>query len=608
MKLNIPEQVEPGKDDFPNHPRKVKKWLTELKQANMGDYTRQIYNGLMQLNRQSMPPKYRLENLEQLREPTRHIFSQLHKHFVNRTLPLPEKSLKIITLNQAVLNEIATGYKILIFEAANDLNKVDNKILLVACERALHYYAEYLLKSSQIYANIPNALWWDIHRIYAYAESKKLHSKKIKDSEHSLKSVSVEDYYKLILLFSLSRPNALRQSDTERVFMAMPEWIKYTNLTSHPVANKLNQYFCSKLDSDIPPHCLSNDEIKSGSNIRALETGKLLEYLKKQITQNVDLTNATTIDNQISQETLRMLITTWSLCTKRRFSRADKASDIKVAIGLTSIHNAIIDQQKAPEPKRSKRPRSTFSLESISDNERAKKDIFAQQEPTFLITHPDMKASESSSAGAWDMVAKGRALTESYARELQAQDDELGELNKEAPDLHWKISNVSAGGYCLQWNSQTTSRAQVGELIGIREKEPDHSYQWRVGVIRWMQYSRENGLEIGVQVLSPKVVTCSVRRLERKNEEPFNCLLLPGIKPLQQPATLLLPAYAFKKGGMLQLHAYERDMEIQLGTIREHTGSFTQFQFIQTDNKDAPEENDKKQSSSDDFDSIWSSL
>ena len=302
-----------------------------------------------------------------------------------------------------------------------------------------------------------------------------------------------------------------------------------------------------------------------------------------------------------------MLVTTWSLCAKRRFSRAQKASDIKVAIGLTSIHNALIEQEKAPESRPNKKPRSTFSLESISDNERAKKDVFAQQDPTFFITHPDMKANENTSAGAWDMVAKGRALTESYARELQA-DDEFGDLNIEAPDLHWKISNVSAGGYCLRWNSETTSRAQVGELIGIREKEPDHSYQWRVGVIRWMQYSREHGLEIGVQVLSPKVVVCSVRRLERKNEEPFNCLLLPGIKPLQQPATLLLPAYAFKKGGMLKLHAYEREMEIQLGTIREHTGSFTQFQFSQTDNKDTPEDKNKKQSSSDDFDSIWSSL
>ena len=183
MKLYIPEQIPPGKDDFPNHPRKVKKWLNGLKQANMGDYTRQIYNAIMHLNRQAMPAKYRLENMEILREAARYIFSQLHKHFVNRTLPLPDKSLKIVTLNQAILGEMATGYKIIVFEAANDLNKVDGKSLLIASERALHYLAELALRCSQVYSEFPKGTWWDIHHIYAYSESRGLHQKKIKDPE-----------------------------------------------------------------------------------------------------------------------------------------------------------------------------------------------------------------------------------------------------------------------------------------------------------------------------------------------------------------------------------------------------------------------------------------
>ena len=89
--------------------------------------------------------------------------------------------------------------------------------------------------------------------------------------------------------------------------------------------------------------------------------------------------------------------------------------------------------------------------------------------------------------------------------------------------------------------------------------------------------------------------------------------MLPGIKPIQQPSTLLLPAHAFRKGGMLNIHVYERDMEIKLGTIREHTGSFTQFQFSQS-NKDKDHSNNddegKNDSSSnpEDFNSIWSSL
>ncbi len=613
MKLNVPEQKTEEDKDFPVHPRKVKKWLADLKRANMGDYTRQIYNGLLRLNRTAMPPKYRLENMENLREPTRHIFNQLHKHFVNRTLPLPEKSQKIIHLNQALLNEMATGYKILIFEAANNINKVDSKSALIASQRSLHYYSELLLRSSQIYTELPTGIWWDIHRLYAYAEAKKLSQKGIKDEELPYKSITVEDHYKQILLFSLARPNALRQSDAERLFKSIHEWAKMTRLDHTPARNKLNRYFISRLDSDVPPNCVSEDDLKRLEHCRAIETTGLIEHLQKLESQTDEHSLSANIGDKVSQETIRTLIASWSLCAKRRFSRAERPSqDIRVAIGLNPIYSALQVEVTPPKPK-SKKPNKMFSLESIPDSERAKRDVFDnKQDPAFFITHPELKNGESKSANAWDMVAKGRALTESYAQELHDQEEQFGELNKEAPDLHWKITNVSAGGYCLSWASDHPSRAQVGELIGIRELEADRTYQWRVGVIRWMQFSRDNGLEIGVQILSPKVIACTVQRTERKHEDPFNCLMLPGIKPIQQPSTLLLPAHAFRRGNKLNMHVYERDMEIKLGTIREHTGSFTQFQFAQLNADDTPDEDDSgnssKKSDPDNFDSIWSSL
>ena len=610
MKLYIPEQTPPGKDDFPNHPRKVKKWLDGLKKANMGDYTREIYNGILHLNRQAMSARYRIENMELMRDAARYIFSQLHKHFINRTLPLPEKSMKIVSLNQALLSEMANGYKIIVFEASNDLGKVDGKTLLIAAERALHYLSELALRCSQVYSEYPKGTWWDIHHIYSYAEMKKLHQKSIKDPEALTRTVSIENLYKQILLFSLSRPNALRQSDAERVYRAMPEWASHTHLTTRPANDKNNRYYCAMLDSDSPPNCISEDDLKKISNFRCIETGKLVTHLRKQIIDDDSIESAVTIGDQVSQETLRSLVASWNLCAKRRFSRAERHDDIKVAIGLTPIFEAIQSDATPPKSKAKKRPASMFSLEAIPDSSRAEKEIFDRKQNTFFITEPNMKSEPEKSATAWDMVAKGRTLTESYAQELAARDAEFGELNKEAPDLHWRISNVSAGGYCLHWASTSTSRAQVGELIGIRELEPDHTYHWRIGVIRWMQYSNEHGLEIGVQVLSPKVIPCQVQRKERKNEPPFNCLMLPGIKPIQQPSTLLLPAYAFRRGNKLNIQVYERDMEIKLGTIREHTGSFTQFQFAQMDGDDIneKEKNDKDSKNPDNFDSIWSSL
>ncbi|RDH84869.1 MAG: hypothetical protein DIZ80_05230 [endosymbiont of Galathealinum brachiosum] len=613
MKLNVPEQTTPDKDDFPNHPRKVKKWLSSLKRANMGDFTRQVYNGILSLNRQAITPKHRLENMEILREPTRYIFNQLNKHFINRTLPLPEKSYKITHLNQALLNEMATGYKILIFEASNNLAKIDTKTILTACERSLHYYSELLLRSSQIYSELPRGVWWDIHRIYGYAEFKNLHQKSVKDPELSIKDITAEDYYKQILLFSLARPNALRQSDAERLFKSINGWAKFASISNQPSKNKLNRYFVSKLDGDLPPNCVSESDLKNLEHVRSIETSKLVEHLQKIDNESDDLYSAVSIGDQVSQETIRTLVSSWSLCAKRRFSRAVRKDDIKVTIGLNPIHKALNTEIEPPKPKL-KKPNKMFSLESIPENEQASKDVFAQQDPTFFITHPEMQNEKDRSSGAWDMVAKGRTLTATYANELQEQDQTIGELFKEDPDIHWKITNVSAGGYCLFWDSDLPSRALVGELISIREKEPDHTYQWRVGVIRWMQYSHENGLEIGVQVLSPKVISCQVQRTERKNEEPFNGLMLPGIKPIQQPSTLLLPAHAFRRSNTLNLHVYERDMEIKLGTVREHTGSFTQFQFSQPNEDNTPDDEDNgnegrsERKNPDNFDSIWSSL
>ncbi|MDH5735436.1 MAG: hypothetical protein OEY87_04860 [Gammaproteobacteria bacterium] len=618
MKLYIPEQIPPSEDAFPNHPRKVKNWLAELKQANMGDFAREVYNGLLQLNRQAMPTKYRLENMELLRAASRYIFTQLHKHFVNRTLPLPEKSLKIINLNQALLNEMAIGYKIIIFESANNLVKVDSKYLLISCERALHYLAEQLLRFSQVYSEYPKGTWWDIHRIYGYAEQKNIHTKKISDDELRKKTTTIENYYKQILLFSLARPNALRQSDAERLFKILPDWVEFTTLSSKLKANNMNRYFCSKLDSDQPPACISQNDTNNNNSLRNIELDNLVNQLRKQINDSESFGTQVSIGDQMSQETLRTLVSSWSQCAARRFSRGERENDIRAVIGLGSIYKELT---KAPEPERpaaaartNKKPGAMFSLESIPENMRTKREVFDNQDPSFFITHPNLKAEKDSSASAWDMVAKGRALTESYARELQTQNEEMGEINKEAPDLHWKISNVSAGGYCLRWNSKSTSRAQVGELIGIREKEPDHTYQWRVGVIRWMQYTQNNGLEVGIQVLAPKLIPCKVKRTNRSKEEPFEGLMLPGIKPIQQPSTLLLPAHAFKKDNTLSINIHERDIEVKLGSIREHTGSFTQFQFSQISGNPEPDNGGgneaKKEPSSkpDDFNSIWSSL
>ena len=605
MKLHIPERITPGKDAFPNQPRKLKKWLAELPHANMGEMTRQIFSALRDLNRQQMPGKQRLEIMEMLRQPSRKIFDYLKKYFVNRTLPLPEKSRKIINLNLSLLQEMAYGYKAIVFDAANGIDKkTDQKTQAIAILRALRYQGELLLRSSEIYAETPKGVWYDIHQLYAHAAQLGRHNSPLDDNEHPDGKASIEDYYKQILLFSLARPIALRQSDTERLYHKLNEWAALATLGARPVEAHIDRFFCADIDEDRPPSYLRQENCGEGKRVHILDPSALVDVVRKEISQADTSSKSVIVGDAISPETLKVLAISWGVCPKRRFSRADKQGHIAAAIGLRHAAEAI-RKELAPAPQEDVQPRHKsndpgLSLEAIPE---------ARQDDGYL-THTELGNHEEN---AWDMVASGKSLTDAYDRERKLLEAEKLRLKKEDPDLHWEVVNVSAGGYCLRWNSDSTSRAQIGELIALREREPGGNYQWRIGVIRWMQFTREHGLEIGVQVLSPRVIAATIRRTKRPNEEPFDALMLPGIRPIKQPPSVLAPAHAFKPGDRLTVNVFEQDMEIQLDEPKEHTGSFTQFQFINMDEAKRKRQagNNKKKGGSgnqDEFDEIWSSL
>jgi hypothetical protein len=551
-----------------------------------------------------------MENMEQLREPARNIFNNLEKYFINRTLPLPEKSQKIINLNQALLQEISYGYKIIASEAANGIDKrVDARTQNIAILRAMRYMSELLLRASEIYEPYPPGTWYDLHQMYSYAEKMGFHQKPVTDVEYPDKKATIEDFYKQALLFALARPIALRQSDSERVYKKLAEWAQLTHLGNEALENQVNRFFCARVDQDRPPNYLSMKDCKGSPDIRTLETSELVDTIREEISIVESNQNRLAVGDQLSAETLQVLHMAWGVCAKRRFSRADKAGHIKAAIGLVNAAREIAgkdtEEEKAePEEIRpGKRNQLNISLEAIPED-------FTTGKSPANAAHVTRHELGSDQENAWDLVAKGRALTEAYERERQFLEEVQLGLHKER-DKHWEIVNVSAGGYCLRWNADTSSRAQVGELIALRENEPDGSHTWRIGVIRWMQYIRESGLEIGVQLLSPKVMSATAQRSNRPNEEPFDCLMLPGIKPLNQPPSVLLPAHAFRSGNDLNIRVMDQDVEIRLGSVKDHTGSFTQFQYTSRDEVATVEQQEKKKAgmkNRDNFDEIWSSL
>jgi hypothetical protein len=610
MKLNLPKQSEPTADAIPSHPRKLKKRLSVLPNSNMGELTKQTFQILRELNRQTMPYKHRLEDMEMLRELSREIFNNLKKYFINRTLPLPDKSQKIVNLNQSILRELIYGYEIIASEAASKESKVDNKTLSTAICRAINYLSKMLLHSSEVYEPCPKNLWYEAHQLYLFAENKKITGTTVIDKEKKQKKLTIENSYKQILLFSLARPIALRQRDSERIFSELFEWSKYATIHRETDANQIDHVFCMRIGEDSAPNYLTRNDLTEDTTIRILDASKLVSHVKNIIEELGKQKQKLAVGDDIPLQTLMALAESWGISAKRRFSRADRHEHINVAIGLSRAAKAI---QESLKPEGSYDTKSGFVRTSAStkqDPDFTLERISHKEEQSFqgYVTHTEIGAEENN---AWDMVAKGRTLTDTYEKTQRHNSEQQLKLRQQDTDSHWQIVNISAGGYCLRWSSDDTSKAQIGELIALQEFDSNNDFEWRIGVIRWMQFNHGNGLEIGVQILSPKIVVAAVQRVNRPNEIPFECLMIPGIKALNQSSSAILPSHAFKINDKLSVQILENKINITLVETKEHTGSFTQFTFknseeVQRIKKQAKK--DKANKNKDDFDELWSSL
>ncbi len=142
----------------------------------------------------------------------------------------------------------------------------------------------------------------------------------------------------------------------------------------------------------------------------------------------------------------------------------------------------------------------------------------------------------------------------------------------------WKMVNASAGGYCLLQESDDVSSAQVGELVAIRSDVDDG---WQLGVIRWMRFTPERGLELGVELIASEATPVWVCLCEDKPaaESRAQGLLLPESKTPDLQAALLLPSMPFRTGCLSTLTREEQEERIVLVRQIENTGSFGQFHF-----------------------------
>lgn len=607
--LDVPNRTRPDKTAFNIRPRKLAIWINALPRANLGETAKQIYTVLQQTNQLAYPYQDRIRFLETLREPIEYVTSSMKKHFIGISLPLPEKSQKIATITKELFSNMAIGYKIALEDMlANNLIIFDKKPLAMLTHRSINYMGQNFLTCYQSYSPFSINHWAELHKLYAFAERRKLLKNKIRDEQHvHVQKTSVTTEYARILLLSLASPYHLRQGESGKIYGALERWLSHPIIHPLTAEDKNSDKFVDNLSQAQAPIALSlalTEDIIDASKLRVIDTQDIAERLEYELKNSEDvglstITNIDTMRPDLSHDLLQRLLIAWGMASKRYFPRTDKNEQIKITIGLSAAHQFITQKAQAMDN----------SKYTNKFNDRAH---FESTEIKINLKDPGATSND-----VWGLIypAELTGLEPLVEQELSLQDNtqinfKLDPVNTEAKQYqtdNWLIINESAKGMMINNKDEFKNKAQVGELVSIRRQTKGRAERWSIGVIRWLKSNQDKSLQMGIETLNPNSAAIGIRAASTPNAPLQRTLMLPELINLKQPACLITAPVPWREGHKIIINMLGKEIPATLGKSIQNTGLFAQFQF-EISSENAPVEKITKTEKEQDFSQIWSSI
>jgi hypothetical protein len=569
-------------------PKDMKRWISTLPKANLGEMARQLYQGLGELNQLLTPSDNRMQLLELLRPEVSFVCKHLERHFLNQSVVLEERPRKVANLCQALQNHLAIGYKQIIARVAPRLSRDRTTLLTTALQRALHCLNGPLIRANQLYCPVQDGLWLELHQIYQIARQLQLHSIPVADSQaHHTRTLTVEQTYLVALLMGCARCNQMRQHNIGKLADALDAWSAMVTL-QQPLDD--NSLYAVAPSTDTAPRYTSlyaEDQRTNllGINPRALSAA-LQRYIELPIEQRSQ--SYLHVPPGLSIDVLQHLAAAWGDVSERAFQRTPGQGTLTVCVGMSALHYFVGGHKSFSElllvPSVTVSKVAEYTLQPL---EPAKHDPWAQ---------------------AMDVQRSGTSTNMLPFEEIEYQRDEAdggaaaSDGQKSFPTYGLHIVNHSPGGYCLAWPKDVPDQLQAGEMIGIQ----DHGHGWSIAVVRWVRQVRSGGTQMGVELIAPFAQACGMQLLRAEQSSQYlRALLLPEVRAIDVPATVVAPRLPFEDGSKVMINTSGDERRATLKNRKPTTGSYNQFEYqiLEGPKTAAPQAGPEQE-----FDSLWTVL
>jgi hypothetical protein len=602
--LRIPEQSLPSGEPFYLSDKKVTAWAKELPMANVGETSRQIFQALRAFNRTRLSAKQRLLSIENFREPLAYVATNLNKHYLGTRFPLSEKAHKIANLNRELHSGMATAYKSAIVDLlTHQQGGADLSLLTQAIHRCISYLAKVILLSVIVYDPYPKRTWQELHVLHRLARRYNIGSDPVSDDFESLNNLSTIDHnYCRCLLFSLASPYKMRQNENLQIFDTLIEWSQHTSFHCYDNAPEESS-ITIRQDTDLAPSHEARTQDIDSKYLLILDATKLLARLREQFTETPETTQTLPGIDDLEKGVIRQLIMLWSKAQKRAFVRTKLNFELRIAVGLRSVHKLITlgDTPSSLSDEKHEEEGTWIDAQFAQGNDMNVSTRFSLQPMDIASYNPRRGNFEEFGPNSTDFSE----ISEDQEIEIW-QDDKGQQLD--SATCQFTTINESAGGYCLDWRGNNIPKIQVGELIGVQSAMS--ASQFGVGMVRWMRSGDSESMQVGVQMIAPNAIAVTAKLAEDKSSQMEKCLLLPEVGTSGQPTSFISSSYPFSLGKKLLINDGENTQEIKLTRLLESSGSISQFQFVHLDEGSSSKGNGDQDDFDDDsdYESLWSTL
>lgn len=568
IKLRIPNQDLEQFSEFELNAQAAEIWAQNLPVTNTKLVVQQLRQVISDLNRVAMTPNMRFAIMEVLRPNLQVSLAALSKRFLNQPLVLPEEPRQMSELANTVLGLATTAYTIV---AVHTIQQRDNiqgvnpaKLVCEAIQRAISFSGRKILQSYQLNQPIERLGWLELHQLYALAERQKLTELTVTDRLSG--DGTITDTYLRSVMLGCCKPNQLRQNDLAAIARGMQEW---SSLVTLDVKESLRGFFQVDLGSDQPPtyRALQNDSPRE--SVRFIDSDALvrkLQTLRRGETEpaGAELTRPT--DNTITNNLLDHLINALGTMSKRNFSRESSGSALWITLGLSNAHYFISDGLTFEQ---------LLYGERLDDYEHIASNPFLapqRKQDAWEQANPHESIGEDHDKAALDIIIDDATLA-------NFEHNNVGTATQTRHRAYSvNMVDSSPGGYCLEWTPELPGDVKTGDIVSVRV---DESTDWAVATVCWVSQLKNAQTLIGIELLSPKAMPYGARVTQNTGDETelVRVLLLPEIKLVGQPHTLITPRVGFREHQKVSLVKEGEHFYIQLLRQIAATGSYAQFDF-----------------------------